>query len=212
MKIRYRIGKGLTADEGKLSRPRTVRRTMFRLRVRALFERGPYFLGKRGAPKSNRVKFGDAMRRMRRRLIEGEVGNVYHLYTGENEWRVRIIALPTVELPTEAADWDSRMGPIYEQVMAEFGPLGIEWWGTTVPRPASHNPNIPSQHSWPGQATDFGVVPKRGSVKELGDRVAAFIRERGDDVLIVWWTTAHFDHLHVELKPNRTGEPPTDWR
>lgn len=65
-----------------------------------------------------------------------------------------------------------------------------------------------SQHAW-GNANDFMVYSDRA----LGDRIYAYlIAERRKGTLpigtILWRVKGHFDHLHVEGKPKKTGTPP----
>lgn len=77
-----------------------------------------------------------------------------------------------------------------------------EYWGGYVCRRASHNASIWSTHAF-GEAIDW-----HRSSMEKGDAIKSELKRKfGNRVTVVWRSTAHFDHLHIEVDPSRTGDP-----
>lgn len=60
-----------------------------------------------------------------------------------------------------------------------------------------------SQHAW-GNAVDI-FVPSLA----YGDAVSRWLRRRRFNVAHhLWRTTGHYDHIHLDFRPNRRGRPP----
>jgi hypothetical protein len=93
-------------------------------------------------------------------------------------------------------DWEY-LTPAARQIYticATIDPDG-RYGGGYVCRRANHNPNILSTHAY-GEAIDW--FP---SSRAKGFEIARALRAAGHTA--VWWTTAHYDHVHGEERPSR---------
>lgn len=198
MDVRYRIKQGR-----KWSKP--LRLGKFRSR---LHDRGGPYLVREQTQKKWRKRF-TASKAAKLIAHAYEPGALLIVKPGTGRaLQVRVVAEKPrwrkVKLPPGSEDWHPLIKQVWQFVHHTFPEA--EDWGTCNCRPTRHDPSIYSQHSrWKDgcRATDIGV-----SSLTLGDRIAAAVHKQfGDKVGIVWRTTAHYDHLHLEVRPIKRGTP-----
>jgi len=97
-----------------------------------------------------------------------------------------------------------------QQVLARFDDeiIGI---GQYNRRPIAGT-KVWSQHSW-GNALDLHVSVGRADAVEKanGDRIAKWLRSNKTALgvkAVIWWTTSHYDHIHVDFWPKGHSTPP----
>jgi len=66
--------------------------------------------------------------------------------------------------------------------------------------------NTWSQHAW-GNAIDL-YDSAGGHNKAYLDEVAAWLERQPETRLVLWQVKSHFDHIHYETNPKKSGTPP----
>lgn len=125
----------------------------------------------------------------------GEVGE---------KFEIRVVHVKPPPAPPGSESWHPLIREVYAFARSNFPEM--ESWGVCNCRRASHNQNIYSQHAgWKGGCR---AIDLHAATKSEGDALVRAIKGKfGDRVTCVWWTTNHYDHVHIEVRPRKTGVP-----
>lgn len=194
--VRYRYR---AQDTDDWSKPLNLWTFIRAVKRRARRHGGPYRLKKRDGEWGSQLTLQQLGDSLKRRLSGGEVGDVFFVETRDGTvLHLRIVdAKPDVmnTVGTPAIDL------IYTEVLTLWP--SVQSWGICNCRHISGT-NVWSYHAW-CQAWDI-----HASVA-LMDDIAAYLNKNKTRLRILhvlWRVPDHFDHIHVDVEPVRTGQVP----
>ncbi|MGH2723783.1 MAG: hypothetical protein ACRDI0_05875 [Actinomycetota bacterium] len=185
------------------------KKSLDRLKAAAAELGGPYRISIRGKTKglSHGRTMDESLKRLRQLIDRSEVGDTFRVHTQDGTGPAILLRVVEViekaELPTAAASWPEAIQQIYQFVFAPGRFPGVQNWGVSNCRLTRQGGSW-SYHAW-NQAIDVAPVDKK-----QGDRIERDVQAKfaADLMTIVWQAPLHFDHLHVQTKPDRSGQKP----
>lgn len=216
MKIRYQVA--LIDNNPNWSKPRQLTLTTMNGRNRANKLGGPYRVKKRGEKNWGKPSgLPDAMSDVRRRLFAGDVGDMILLQCDSDKRNSPVIGFRKVHRkrilenvpPVPACT--PQVADIWREVWAKFGGK-ITSWGICNCRKIAGSTSW-SQHAWCNAWDIHGSV---GTMSEVAHFLMAN-RDRLQLAAVLWQgrnlitgnsVDDHFDHVHTDPKPTKTGTPP----
>lgn len=191
------------------SKPAPRKRSLDRLKTAAQQLGDPYRISVRGKGKgmSQARDMEGTLKRLRKLIDRSDVGDTFRVHTQNGTGPAVLLKVIQVieeaELPSAAASWPEPIQKIYEFVFAPGRYPGVQSWGVTNCRRTRQGGSW-SYHSW-SQAVDVAPVDKK-----QGDKIEREVQRKfGADLMtIVWQEPLHFDHLHIQALPSRSGQTP----
>lgn len=208
MKIRYQLAE--IDNNPNWTQAGNLSETLQVTRRRADKPGGPYRLKERGEEQWGHPQgLPSAMSNLRRRLSAASVGDLMLLRTNADRENGPILGVRKVHVHETQKNnippvpyCTPAIADVWRAVWGEFGSR-ISSWGIFNCRKISGSTTY-SQHAW-ANAWDI-----RGTTSTLED-VARYLnnnKSRLGIANILWRVPNHYDHVHVDCHPTRTGVPP----
>jgi hypothetical protein len=210
MKRMFVVGR-MAPDGGSdgWSEPAPRKKSLDRLKALADELGGPFRISVRGKGKSmsHARTMGDTQRRLKALIDRSEVGDTFRVHTQNGTGPAVLLRVVQIieeaELPSGAASWPESVQKIFLFVFAPGRFPGVQNWGVANCRLTRQGGSW-SYHAF-NQAIDVAPVDK-----VQGDKINRQVKTQfADDLMtIVWQAPLHFDHLHIQVKPDRSGQTP----
>jgi Extensin-like protein C-terminus len=179
--------------------------TMERVRDRMKKQEGPWRQRDRGEDWGPRRPYAEALDTYREALSRNKEGDIRMMTPEKPDGALiaaRKIQIPDVKYPTISGNATPAAKAIVKPLWTEFP--GLDYWGCYNCRRISGSSSW-SQHAW------ADAIDVHAPSMAYGDQVYRWLMSnRGKFKLtrVLWRVPNHYDHLHIDFDPDRSGTPP----
>lgn len=216
MKVKYQLAQ--MDNNPNWTKPGFKGIAMARMRARARKAGGPYKVKERGEDNwSNAQGLPTAMDNVGRRLTNGNVGDLVLLSCNTDRengpvFGIRIVHVKKLtEKVPPVPSCTPAIADVWRAVWAQFGGK-ITSWGICNCRKIAGQSDW-SQHAWCNAWDIHGTVDTMNQVahflmQNYSKLNLAYVLWQGHSLTSGNAVDDHYDHVHVDCKPTRTGTPP----